>query len=138
MYERIRTITVPKDSEAMLKLDMNTAEPSSLLEHDFDEEAFRFLQISGVFSLINSACSSLIDDGEYEGLVGEEVLLSGNAVLMEMYQSAPPKLRVALTPITRLFREAIKRRTGVFFFFERGKATFVRVLPASVCPDGFL
>ncbi len=117
MYERIRTITVPKDSEAMLKLDMNTAEPSSLLEHDLDEEAFRFLEISGVFSLINSACSSLIDDGEYEGLVGEEVLLSGNAVLMEMYQSAPPKLRVALTPITRLFREAIKRRTGVFFFF---------------------
>ena len=112
-----RTIIVPLDSQAMRELDWNSADPSRLVEYCVEEGAFELLSSSGVFEAVNSACSTMIDDYEDQGLVGEDALLRGNVALMEMFLSASPALRTALSPIIRFFCEAIERGTGVFFFF---------------------
>jgi len=114
---RQRVIAVPKDKKAEEALYFDVAKEEQLIELALSEEAFSFLDQSGIIDLINSDGDALIDDFEDDSVAGRENLnkviealsskeFTGNSSQCQLVQS-----------VLMLFKEAFNRNTGVYFFF---------------------
>ncbi|MEZ2443008.1 hypothetical protein AB6805_14895 [Chitinophaga sp. RCC_12] len=107
-----KIIVVPKDKTAKDALIYNTATSEQLIEVTLNEMEYKELWDTGFFDLINNIAGINIDDFEDEGIedVGrlKKVLTSGifatNAV-------------GKVNQIKSLFEEAVKRKTGIYFYF---------------------
>lgn len=72
----MKFIYVPKNKEALIRLDYNKTEKDDLLELPLEKEVFYELSKAGFFQAINKLAHANIDDFEDEGIV-EEVYLNG-------------------------------------------------------------
>ena len=115
---RRRVITVPIDKEAEKALDYDAAKPAQLIERYLSGEEYVFLETMGLISLINSEGDSNIDDFEDDSVTGLENL---NRVLQALQQREEDLQTHQYYPVLQelisLFAEAIRRGTGVYFFF---------------------
>jgi hypothetical protein len=110
-------IVVPKDQEAMIALDYNTASSDQLVEVYFSEKQFKRLWDSGVLYAINKIADVNIDFAEDESIKNMESLqeLISNDLLRRDYMDH--ELNQMVTQIKTLVLQAIKCHTGVFFYF---------------------
>lgn len=107
-----RTIVVPKDKDAQNALNYNEATEEQLIEVSLHEEEFISLLNAGFFESINRVAAVNIDDYEDECIVEHQKLVAvSNSKLFTGNLSEKVK------QIKALFDEAIKRDTGVYFYF---------------------
>jgi hypothetical protein len=107
-----KLVAVPKTQEALRQLALDQAASSSLIEWVLTDLEFAELWQSGVFTKINGACGTMIDDFEAEHIVNIEELRHCAAVV-----SALKSLSPALGQLDVLVQEALQRKTGIFFYF---------------------
>ena len=111
-----KIITVPKDKEALAKLDFDDASSSCLIELSISENEYLHLERIYFFENINKLSGSLIDNYEDDSIVDLEILKSVYEFLNKKYKN-DNYYDTLISPILGLFNEAIKRETGFFFFF---------------------
>lgn len=111
----MKLICVPKNTEAMIKLDYNEAKSSDLCEIQLSKEEFESLWNIGYFKYINSKAGTMITDYE-EDQIGDlgvlESLLRG--LNQGQYNNNPLAQK-----ITHCFSKAIEYKTGVYFFSRK-------------------
>ncbi|MFY0256539.1 hypothetical protein ACDQ55_21610 [Chitinophaga sp. 30R24] len=108
-----RTIVVPKDSGAEHALNYDEATPDQLIEVELNEVEFKDLWETGFFEFINSIADANIDNYEDESIVEREKLkkvLSSDIFTRNIIANTVNQIRY-------LFEEAIKRETGIYFYF---------------------
>lgn len=107
-----KTIVVPKDREAQIALNYDTATPVQLMELSLSQTEFKDLLKTGFFDLINKIAGVNIDDYEDERIEDKEklekVLESG--IFMTNSTGKVAQIRA-------LFEEAVSRGTGIYFYF---------------------
>lgn len=108
-----KTITVPKDKQAEVDLDYDKASPEQIFEVKLTDEEFNELNAAGVFDLMNDLTSALIDEFESAEITIKEDLQK--VLASDIFERQIKNER--LNQIKVLFEEAIKRDTGVYFFF---------------------
>lgn len=114
---RNRVITVPKDKISEKLLDYAEANPEQLIEFEITEEDFCFLYRKNIINLINKHGAVNIDDYEDEHIIDKALL---QKVIIELERI---KVRLEMSEILileqviKLFKEAVYRNTGVYFFF---------------------
>ena len=111
---RKRSISVPKTEKDMIDLDYDKATDYQLIEIVLIENEFIFFHHQGHIKEINKITGCLIDDFEDESIceINKLELVIHYLKSVQLYDSTG-FLRV----LSFLFSEAIKRKTGVFFFF---------------------
>lgn len=108
----MKTITVPKTKDSEKRLDYDQATSDELLEYVFEnEEDFYSLWNQGVFNDINDACNKMIADFETESICDQNDLQRAKEVLEKHIDE------FIIPNILKLVEEAIKRETGLYFFF---------------------
>jgi len=107
-----RTIAVPKDNEASILLNYDRATSEQLIEVELSETEFKKLWKTGFFGSINSIADVNIDDYEDESIKEKEKL---EKVLASNIFSSNVSDRI--NQIKSLFEEALKRGTGIYFYF---------------------
>lgn len=112
-----RVISVPKDVEAARMLDYDRALSDQLIELELDEELFYLLWREQIFEIINEAGDSNIDDYEDDVVIGEGNILQVICALKLKENSINDELNELVVKIRHLFEEALRRGTGVYFFF---------------------
>lgn len=112
-----RFITVPKDHEAEMALDLDVAKSEQLIEIVLDDIEFKTLKESGFFKSINSIAGSNIDDYESESIIGSEELNKVAISSIFTNKLFDENLSKKVNEIRNVFFEAINRETGVYFFF---------------------
>ncbi|UYQ91269.1 hypothetical protein MKQ68_14345 [Chitinophaga horti] len=110
---KYRAIVVPKTKEAEQSLDYDKVMPEQLLEVVLDEDEFDNLLAIGFFERINSIAGSNIDDYEDENITDEEKLKE--ILRSEIFSHSAVTNK--LSQLRNLFEEAIKRKTGIYFYF---------------------
>lgn len=109
----MRCIIVPKDKEADVLLDYDEASSDQLLTLYFDNAEFKELWDAGVFSAINEIAESMIDVYEDDGITDRYKLQQ--VINSDIFNK---KLSTnKLDQIKVLFEEALKRETGIYFYF---------------------
>ena len=112
-----RVIVVPKDKVAQELLDRDEATDQQLLELYLSNEEFYFLYKKGIFELINQITGSLIDDFENDSVLEKEKILKIIESLNAQRVMFTNEWLVIIQKIVNLFEEALKRGTGVHFYF---------------------
>lgn len=113
----MKVICVPIDLAAEERLHFDTCKESDLVELYLSEEKFELLDGIGLFQSINAIAHSNIDNFEDEVIRDEESLqLIINSDLLNPNRYSMNILH-EIVSIKELFIEALKRRTGVYFFF---------------------
>ena len=113
-----KCITVPKTKEAEEKLNFNTALPGELLEYIFNtNKEFYNLFETSIYDEINQQCNSMIDDFESDELKSKESLKKCLNILNENIKNSSLENVEVIKKIIILTEEAIKRDTGLYFFF---------------------
>ncbi|MBX3239061.1 MAG: hypothetical protein KIT80_09790 [Chitinophagaceae bacterium] len=112
-----RVIVVPKDRLAQELLDRDEATDQQLLELYLSDEEFYFLYKRGIFALINQIAGSLIDDFENDSVLEKEKILKIIESLNAQKAMFTNEWLVIIQKIVDLFEEALKRGTGVHFYF---------------------
>ncbi|WP_333818622.1 hypothetical protein [Ohtaekwangia sp.] len=112
---RQRVITVPKDKRAEEALDFNEATKSQLIELPIGEDEFQFMYQNGIIELINREGNSNIDDFEDDS-VTEEDKLKRVIRALSLIENFENNGRLVQN-ISNLFKEALERGTGVYFYF---------------------
>lgn len=107
-----KKIVVPKDKDAKSSLDYDEATSEQLIEVVLDEIEFKKLWETGFFELINNIADVNIDDYEDESIEENEKL---KKVLASDIFTANVIDKVR--QIKSLFEEAVKRETGIYFYF---------------------
>ncbi|MBS0032458.1 hypothetical protein ACTJJ0_34635 [Chitinophaga sp. 22321] len=107
-----KTIVVPKDQEAKRALDYDKATSEQLIELVLDETEFKKLWGTGFFELINNIAEVNIDNYEDEAVEEKEKL--EKVLASEIFTIT---IIDKVKQIKSLFEEALKRKTGVYFFF---------------------
>lgn len=106
---------MPKTVEVANRLDQNLASPDELIEITLSDDDFNDLERSGFFYFLNNLVSVNIDDYEDELIEGEDnikkVINSIGAF------NGNSRQKSLLVEIKRLFKEALLRNTGVYFYF---------------------
>ena len=113
---RTRVIVVPKDKEAEAALDFDNATKEQLIEFYLTEEEFFFLYQEGIFELINDKGKTDIDDFEDASIVENSNLIS----VLEVFDVKISDLttnKCLTASLLNLFKEALSRKTGIYFFF---------------------
>lgn len=112
-----RFVTVPKNHEAEIALDLDEAKSEQLIEVALDGIEFKTLWENGFFESINSIANSNIDDYESESITESEYL--NKVVISNIFTNKlfDENLSKKITEIRNVFFEAINRKTGVYFFF---------------------
>jgi len=110
-----RYIIVPKTVEAANKLDKDLAAPDELIEIVLTEDDFNSLEKSGFFYFLNNLVGVNIDDYEDEVIEGEGRVQKVLASIDTFDINSP--LKTLLDEIKELFKEALLRNTGVYFYF---------------------
>ncbi len=117
MPDHKRSIVVPKDLEAMQALDFDEAADEQLVSWDLSDADFTVLWQSGVFSILNSELSCLIDDYEDEQIIDGTQIETASRIVEELQRSASTEAVSGLARLHTLCLEGQRRNTGVFFFF---------------------
>ncbi|MFX1705970.1 hypothetical protein PV783_18530 [Chitinophaga sp. CC14] len=107
-----KTIVVPKNKDAEIALDYDRATPEQLIEMTLDETMFKELWEAGIFDRINNIAGVNIDIYEDEYIAEIEKL---EKVLASDIFTA--NLIDSVKRIKSLFEEAVKRETGIYFYF---------------------
>jgi hypothetical protein len=109
-------ITVPKNEDAMSKLDLDMAMPDDLIELAISNQELEYLETIYFIDTINLHCHTLIDNYEEEVIIDITLLKSLIEILEEKYYRKCYNTNL-LSSIINLFKEAVLRKTGVYFFF---------------------
>lgn len=112
-----RIITVPKDKTAEQALDYNEATPEQLIELVLTDEEFNTLYENGLFTFINEAGASNIDDYESDNVKGEDNIKMVIDVLKLKKSVFDNNSAKIVDQVIDLFSEALSRDTGVYFYF---------------------
>lgn len=113
----MKTICVPKDKDALKRLDFDEAIDRDLMEMSIMEEDYHELARTGVFNSVNELIGSNIDEFEDEGitdLVHLEKVIKSGLLDKERYDQTHTPI---IEELKNFFQEALKRQTGVFFYF---------------------
>lgn len=111
-----RYIVTPKDKRAEELLDFNEARDQDLIQLVLSESQFYQLDACGVFSDLNNILGCLIDDFEDEAITSKQQLEKGLKYLKNL-RLKDDHIQVLMEEIICLFEEAVKRQTGVYFYF---------------------
>lgn len=111
-----KVITVPKNPESELALNRNEATNDHLIELHLDTDAFYTLCSNGFFDELNHLTGANIDDHEDDFIKGDENL---HKAIQFIENSLKKHIdhQVLLLELKQLFEEALKRKTGVYFYF---------------------
>lgn len=113
----MKIICVPKDQDALKRLDFDVTIDGDLMEMIIKEKDYYKLEQTGIFSYVNKLIGSNIGDFEDEGITDlihiEKVIKSG-LLDKERYDKTHTSI---IEELKIFFQEALKRRTGVFFYF---------------------
>ncbi len=112
----LKYITVPLNTQAAIDLDYDQAKPEDLLEICINEEYFELLN-NELFMPINEICNVLIDNHEDECVSGIEKLELVLDIIIAKESERKNDAIPQLGEIKILVSEAIKRDTGIYFFF---------------------
>lgn len=108
-----RYIAVPKDKDAEVALDYARALPEQLFEIYMTPAEYEELDNNGVFDAINICGDAMIRDYEDDAITDlhkiQEVLNS------DVFDR--PVSTNKLSELKVLFKEALQRQTGVYFYF---------------------
>lgn len=107
-----KIIIVPKNNEARILLNYDRTTPEQLIEVVLNEAEFKKLWDTGFFGSINSIADVNIDDYEDESIEEKEKL---EKVLASNIFSSNVSNKI--NQIKSLFEEALKRGTGIYFYF---------------------
>ena len=109
-----RTISVPRSTEAMERLDLGMSEPIDLIEIGFSDDEFYSLYKTPVFNSLNTFLSVNIDDFEDDSICGVARL----KMALELVEGHNRNLdHPQITRLKEMIEHAIRLDTGVFFFF---------------------
>jgi len=112
-----RVITVPKDKYAEKSLDYDEANENQLIDFHLTDTDFKLLWDNGLFTLINDAGNSNIDDYEDDSVKGVINIENVINALKVKQVSIAGELVSSVEKIRNLFEEALERGTGVYFYF---------------------
>ncbi|AKH93444.1 MULTISPECIES: hypothetical protein [Elizabethkingia] len=104
-----KTIVVPKNKEAEIALDYDTATPDQVIELILSNDEFNKLWSKGVFSLINSISQSNIDDFEDEHIIDLNLIYNSCRELKKNFND--------ISEIIKMFELALMYRTSIHFYF---------------------
>ncbi|UKB78204.1 hypothetical protein [Chryseobacterium sp. MEBOG07] len=104
-----KKIIVPKNKEAEIALDYDTASPEQIVELSITNDEFKELWNSGVFILINKISNSNIDDFEDEHITNLDSIHNSLNELKKSYNSSDK--------INRMFELALSYETSIHFYF---------------------
>lgn len=104
-----KLIIVPKNKEAEIALDYDTATSEQLIELNLTTEEFDRLWDDGIFSLINKISNCNIDDYEDEHITDLNLI---SKTLSELKAR-----RLGLENIIKMFETAIFYKTSIHFYF---------------------
>jgi hypothetical protein len=113
----MKTICVPKDSEAQAHLNLDESQPGELIELIIDDDTISKLWEVGFFDSINRLAHSNIDKFEDESIIEKEQLMkviNSNLFDQDLYDV---HLYSFIGNIGDLFKKAIRYNTGVYFYF---------------------
>ncbi len=104
-----KIIVVPKNKEAEIALDYDTATSEQVVELKLTPYEFEKLWNEGVFALINKISDSNIDDYEDEHITDLDLISCSYNELK--------KLRCNPEEIIKMFEFAIMYKTSIHFYF---------------------
>lgn len=104
-----KIIVVPKNKEAEIALDYDTATSEQVEELNLTDYEFEKLWNEGVFTLINKVSDSNIDDYEDEHITDLDLIFSSYYELK--------KIPCSPEEIIKMFEYAIKYKTSIHFYF---------------------
>ena len=111
----MKVISVPLSVDAMNRLDFNEVQPGDVEEIELDRSHYVFAFESGLFDALNDRLGIMIDDYEDESIKDIQKLKLG----LEIIENT--KINIEYAPffeeLERLFKLALEKQTGVFFFF---------------------
>jgi len=113
----MKQIIVPKDMESQELLNFDEAPEERLFSLILNSEDFYFLLNNGFFEQLNHMANTNIDDFEDESIIDMKVIES--VLESELFDSivCNDEIKTILEDIKKLFQEAIKRNTGIYFYF---------------------
>ena len=113
----MKTICVPKNSEALDKLDYNKTEKGDLFEISLTDDMFFELSKIGFFQIINELAHSNVDNFEDEAIT-EEIYLN-NVLKSDIFSKEKYNVEAfkVIKDIEGLFIRALECKTGIFFYF---------------------
>lgn len=117
---KTRLIIVPKDKKAELNLDYDNAKDEVLIQYILNEEIFIKLYNLDFFNFINNFFDVNIDDFEDESIEFNklEMGLSDFKKKFSLIESKFDNIIFnEVKKIFNLFDEAMKRKTGIYFYF---------------------
>lgn len=110
----MKIITVPKNKDAMEKLDYDNASPDDLFEVKLSNDEFIKLWNAGVFATINNKCGTMISEYEDDQITDIEDLENLIATLeLQEYD----EIEYLVQKIIDSLKKAVLFGTGIFFFF---------------------
>lgn len=110
-----RSIVVPKTQEAIEKLDYDTASEEDMVTWSVTDKEFSLLY--SVLMDINKGFNTLIDDYEDDSVVDVDKLSEMRQYLINVHLNNDQTNGEVIKRLISFFEEAIKRETGVFFYF---------------------
>lgn len=108
----MKIISVPLTVEAMQRLDTDSCIEGDLKEVELNKVEYAQLWESGVFERLNNDLGIMIEDYEDE-VIPADNLQEGIEIVEEYHNNNNALFRALL----ELFKLALERKTGVFFFF---------------------
>lgn len=111
----MKCLSVPVSTAAMERLEYDECTEDDLVEVFLDEVDYKKLWDTGVLNLINDKLGKNIDDYEDEGIVGLNDLYQAQAITNEKISLNPSE--DILNKLLSQINLAIKRDTGIFFYF---------------------
>jgi len=113
----MKIICVPKNKEALDRLNYDRIVEGDLFEISLDRSIFLELDRIGFFQIINILGDSNIDDFEDDSVFGEADLK--NVLHSDIFRRQKYNLEIfkVVKKIEELFIKALECKTGVFFYF---------------------
>jgi len=108
----MKIISVPLTIEAMERLDTNSCIDGDLKELALEGLDYEQLWKSGLFEELNKNLNIIIDDYE-----DEKIPLERLQDAIKIVEEFPQKNGTKISSLLNLFRVALERKTGVFFYF---------------------
>ncbi|WP_419241538.1 hypothetical protein [Cardinium endosymbiont of Nabis limbatus] len=115
--QRYRWISVPKTQEAVYAFYEDNSEDQFIEIRLNTEKEFDLLYESGIFLLINKIASCMIDDYEEEEITDPVKIKFVIKALINEEKNCSQEVLPLVVSIRKLFKEALHRGTGVYFFF---------------------
>jgi hypothetical protein len=111
----MKVICVPKDIEAMARLDTDGTRDGDVVEYQLGEKEFECLWRVGYIDVLNTDLNLAIDEFEDEKI--ELEYLSEAVRISKHYMKTFPETVACLTEVVELMGVAQRNRTALFLFF---------------------